>query len=77
MRNSVSNMILNMAKEIKEYRDADKELQAKLAKAVEALQAFKDFDDSPLQMKRPDVFEQKVRQKQLHTLAELKGQEGD
>ena len=37
MHSSVSNMILNMAKEIKEYRDADKELQAKLARAVEVL----------------------------------------
>jgi len=50
------------------------ELEAKLAKAVEALQAFKDFDDLPLESKRPDVFEIKVRKTILIVLAELKGE---
>jgi hypothetical protein len=54
--------------------DHIKELEAKLAKAVEALQVFKDFDDLPLECKRPDVFEIKVRKPILAALAELKGE---
>jgi hypothetical protein len=49
-----------------------KELEAKLAMAVGALQVFKDFDDLPLESKRPDVFEIKVRKPILAALAELK-----
>jgi hypothetical protein len=49
-----------------------KELEARLAKAVGALQVFKDFDDLPLESKRPDVFEIKVRKPILAALAELK-----
>jgi hypothetical protein len=45
----------------------------KLAKAVEALRAFKDFDDMPTSYKRPDVFELRVRRKLLATLAEIEG----
>ena len=47
-----------------------------LAKAVEALQAFKDFDDMPTSHKRPDVFEVSVRRKLLSTLAEIEGEKG-
>ena len=47
----------------------------KLAKAVEALQAFKTFDDMPTKYKRPDVFEVSVRRKLLATLAEIEGEE--
>jgi hypothetical protein len=47
---------------------------AKLAKAVEALQAFKAFDDMPARDKRPDVFEVSVRRKLLSTLAEIEGE---
>ena len=48
----------------------------KLAKAVEALQAFKAFDDMPTRYKRPDVFEVSVRRKLLSTLAEIEGENG-
>jgi hypothetical protein len=51
-----------------------KELETKLAKAVGALQTFKDFDDLPLECKRPDVFEIKVRKTILIVLAGLKGE---
>jgi hypothetical protein len=51
-------------------------LEARLTKAVGALQAFKDFDDLPLESKRPDVFEIKVRKPILAALAELKGERG-
>jgi hypothetical protein len=50
------------------------ELESKLAKAVGALQAFKDFDGLPLESKRPDVFEIKVRKPILDALTELKGE---
>jgi hypothetical protein len=53
--------------------EAYRDLEAKLAKAVEALQAFKDFDDMPTSHKRPDVFEVSVRRKLLSTLAEIEG----
>jgi hypothetical protein len=56
--------------------DRIEELEARLAKAVEALQTFKDFDDLPLECKRPDVFEIKVRKPILAALAELKGERG-
>jgi hypothetical protein len=48
--------------------------EAKLARAVEALRAFKDFDDMPTSYKRPDVFELRVRRKLLATLAEIEGE---
>ena len=47
------------------------DLNAKLAKAVEALRAFKAFDEMPTRYKRPDVFEVSVRRKLLSTLAEI------
>jgi hypothetical protein len=50
------------------------DLNAKLAKAVEALRAFKDFDDMPTSYKRPDVFELRVRRKLLAALAEIEGE---
>ena len=50
------------------------ELEAKLAKAVDALQAFNSFDDLPVEAKRPDIFEIRVRMPILRTLAALKGQ---
>lgn len=43
-----------------------------LAELVEALQAFKDFDDMPTEAKRPDVFELRVRQPILAALAKIK-----
>ena len=46
----------------------------KLAKAVDALQAFKTFDDMPTKYKRPDVFEVSVRRKLLAALAEIEGE---
>jgi hypothetical protein len=49
-------------------------LTAELAKAVEALQAFKAFDEMPTRYKRPDVFEVSVRRKLLSTLAEIEGE---
>ena len=52
---------------------AVRDLEAKLDKAVAALQLFKDFDDLPLSAKRPDVFERKVRHPILVALAEIKG----
>jgi hypothetical protein len=52
------------------------DLEAKLAKAVEVLQAFKAFDDMPARYKRPDVFEVSVRRKLLSTLAEIEGENG-
>jgi hypothetical protein len=48
--------------------------EAKLAKAVEGLRAFKAFDDMPARHKRPDVFEVSVRRKLLATLAEIEGE---
>jgi hypothetical protein len=51
-----------------------KELEAKLAMAVEALQTFKHFDDLPLECKRPDAFQIKVRKPILVALAKLKGE---
>jgi len=48
-------------------------LEAKLAKALEALEAFDTFDRLPLERKRPDIFEIKVRRKLLATFRELKG----
>ena len=59
------------AKEAEAYAE---ELEAKLAKAVEALEAFKEFDDLPTAVKRPDLFELKVRKPILRTLAEIKGE---
>jgi hypothetical protein len=50
------------------------ELEAKLAKAVEALRAFKAFDDMPTKYKRPDVFEVSVRRKLLAIIAEIEGE---
>ena len=47
------------------------QLQAKLAKALAVLRLFKYFDDMPLSAKRPDVFERKVRNPVLATLAEI------
>jgi hypothetical protein len=54
--------------------EAYRDLEAKLAKAVEALRAFKAFDDMPARDKRPDVFEVSVRRKLLSTLAEIEGE---
>jgi hypothetical protein len=51
-----------------------RDLTAKLAKAVEGLQAFKAFDEMPTRYKRPDVFEVSVRRKLLSTLAEIEGE---
>jgi hypothetical protein len=59
------------AKEAEAYAE---ELEAKLAEAVEALQAFKAFDEMPTRYKRPDVFEVSVRRKLLSTLAEIEGE---
>lgn len=50
------------------------ETLALLDKAVDALRAFKDFDDMPTSHKRPDVFELRVRRKLLSTLAEIEGE---
>lgn len=77
---SVSGMTKRIEELEAQNQNSDEEilhLRFLVELAVEALQAFKDFDDFPLNMKRPDVFEQKVRRKQLHTLAELKGQNDD
>lgn len=41
---------------------------------VEALQAFKDFDDLPTSHKRPDVFEIRVRRKLLAALRQFGGE---
>ena len=51
--------------------------QALLDTALEALRAFKDFDDMPTSHKRPDVFELRVRRKLLSTLAEIEGGKKD
>ena len=53
--------------------DRIEELNAKLAKAVAAMQALKDFDDLPLSAKRPDLFEIRVRRPILAALDEIKG----
>lgn len=53
--------------------EAQLEAEAKLDKAVEALRAFKDFDDMPTSHKRLDVFELRVRRKLLSTLAGIEG----
>ena len=45
--------------------------EARLAKALLVLRLFKYFDDMPLSAKRPDVFERKVRNPVLATLAEI------
>jgi len=50
------------------------ELEAKLDKAVLAMQALKDFDELPLSAKRPDVFERRVRHPILVALSEIKGE---
>lgn len=50
------------------------EVEAKLAKAVGALEAFAEFDALPTAVKRPDLFEIKVRKPILRTLAEIKGE---
>jgi len=50
------------------------ELEAKLDKAVSAMQALKDFDELPLSAKRPDVFERRVRHPILVALSEIKGE---
>lgn len=42
-----------------------------VAELVEALRAFKAFDDMPTEAKRPDVFEMKVRQPILAALAKI------
>ena len=52
------------------------ECEARLGKAVEALRAFKAFDEMPTRYKRPDVFEVSVRRKLLSTLAEIEGEKG-
>ena len=49
-------------------------LEAKLAKAVAVLQAFKIFDDLPLTAKHPDVFERRVRHPILVAIAEIEGE---
>jgi len=49
-------------------------LEANLAKAVEALEAFAEFDALPTAVKRPDLFEIKVRKPILRTIAEIKGE---
>ena len=54
-----------------------KELENKLAKALGALQAFKDFDDLPWEWKRPDVFEIEARKPMLRTLAEMQRKGGE
>ena len=54
-----------------------KELENKLAKALGALQAFKDFDDLPFEWKRPDVFEIEARKPMLRTLAEMQRKENE
>jgi hypothetical protein len=65
--------LLNLNEALVELMD---DRDAKLAKAVAALQAFKDFDDMPARDKRPDVFEVSVRRKLLSTLAEIEGEKG-
>jgi hypothetical protein len=59
-----------------EWHNEMHELREELAKAVEALRAFKAFDDMPTKYKRPDVFEMSVRRKLLATLAEIEGEKG-
>ena len=53
------------------------DLENKLAKALGALQAFKDFDDLPFEWKRPDVFEIEARKPMLRTLAEMQRKENE
>ena len=53
------------------------DLENKLAKALGALQAFKDFDDLPFEWKRPDVFEIEARKPMLRTLAEMQHKENE
>jgi hypothetical protein len=65
--------LINLNEALVELMD---DRDAKLAKAVAALQAFKDFDDMPARDKRPDVFEVSVRRKLLSTLAEIEGEKG-
>ena len=60
------------ADRIEQLAAINEALEAKLAMAVEALQTFKDFDDLPLECKRPDVFQIKVREPILVALAKLK-----
>jgi hypothetical protein len=73
----VSSLLLSTQKDsIANHRRAEI-AEAKLEKAVWALQAFKDFDDVPLESKRPDVFEIKVRKPILATLAKLKGEKDE
>ncbi len=65
--------LLNLNEALVELMD---DRDAKLAAAVEALQAFKAFDEMPTRHKRPDVFEVSVRRKLLSTLAEIEGEKG-
>jgi len=69
-----SGIEIMAAARIEELVATNEELEAKLAKAVEALQAFKAFDEMPTRYKRPDVFEVSVRRKLLSTLAEIGGE---
>ena len=62
------------AEAVKVVASRIKALEAKLAKAVEALEAFAEFDALPTAVKRPDLFEIKVRKPILRTLAEIKGE---
>lgn len=66
--------VCDYAGEVKIVADHVAAIEAKLAKAVEALQLFKKFDDLPLSAKRPDVFEHNVRHQILYALAEIKGE---
>ena len=65
------NIVVPDNDRLKSERDA---AEAKLAKAVEALEAFAEFDALPTAVKRPDLFEIKVRKPILRTLAEIKGE---
>lgn len=61
----------DMVRRIEELEAKLSESEALLAKAVEALVAFNSFDDLPVEAKRPDIFEIKVRMPILRTLAQL------
>ena len=58
------------AVERKEAADMLEQLAADNARLRLALQDFKEFDDLPLHLKRPDVFELKVRRPILAALQE-------
>ena len=47
------------------------QLAAALVVAERALLAFKEFDDMPIQVKRPDIFELRVRRRLLSALDEI------